>query len=68
MIDSRAQDALLFMWSLNIAVLVTKRNGDVWRCECGTESKYGYTGWTMHEASSRELAIEKAAAAAGWKL
>lgn len=63
MIDSRAIDALLYLWSQEVAVLVTQ-NGSNWKCECVTEP----TGWLCFEATTRELAIEKAAAAKGWKL
>ena len=67
MIDSRAMNALLYLWSRNIAVLVTQ-NGSVWQCECAAESKAGYTGWKLYQARSIELAIEKAATAEGWLL
>lgn len=61
-------NALLFLWSQEVAVLVTQ-NGNTWKCECATESTpLGVTSWLCFEATTRELAIEKAASAKGWTL
>lgn len=68
MIDSRAQSALIFLWCRDIAVNVNPRSSGTWRCELAVEDLYGHTVWTVYEAASRDLAIEKAATAHGWSV